>query len=181
MTNHPYLSRVSICLLSICILLVSGCLRDGPPISAAMVEGSRTLTEAEVYSRYAGNSIRFDITDGAKGHFREVYFAKDGSFQTVDFFREGIVEGTWQTHESPFGGYEWKNATASGFDEEGFYRSEYYDVHFLVNVLQDGTAMLWGRNTNGEQYVVSQPKPTPGFQGRARFNEIKRKISAASP
>lgn len=183
MKNQSLLSRLSICLLAICVLFVSGCFRDGPPLQAAMVEGSRTLTEAEVFSRYAGNSVRFDVTGDAQGLFRETYFAKDGTFQIVSFYEERITEGTWETIGSPHGGYEMKNTVSSGIIEGKVSRVKEYDTTILVNVLRDGTARLWiGWNggADGSQ-IVSQPKPTPGFQGRARFNEIKKKISADSP
>lgn len=183
MTNQSRLNKLSTCLLAICVLFVSGCFRDGPPLQAAMVEGSRTLTEAEAISRYAGNSVRFDVTGDAQGLFRETYFAKNGTFQTVSFYEERITEGQWEAIGSPQGGYKMKNTVSSEIIEGKVSRVKEYDSTILVSVLRDDTARLWiGWNggVDGSQ-ISSQPKPTPGFQGRARFTEIKKKISAASP
>jgi hypothetical protein len=130
-------------------------------------------------SRYAGNSIRFDVSPNGQGLFREMYFGKDGTFQAVDMFRDIILEGTWDVNSSigDSGNLVFTFAV-SGFSEGQAFRSRETFGTLYVYVLPDGTASVFSR-TAGEAEISMQPKPTPGFQSRTRFNSIKRRVAKA--
>ena len=173
MTNTSHLTRVVACLLAICILFVSGC---GITPHDAMTPGSKPLTAEEYVTRYAGNSIRFEITAG-KGEYREMYFGKDGTLQVVDLWQETIMEGTWKINSTLNPSLQ-INFAFLGFEDGKAFRSGPVSIKMFVYVLPDGQASVFQMSPSGHS-IRWHPKPTPGFQSRARFNTIKQKVVRA--
>jgi hypothetical protein len=176
MTDHSCLRRLLACVLAACALFVSAC---GPTPPNAYVQGSRPLTADEYVSRYAGHSVRFDVTPDKQGKFREIHFAKDGTFQRVDSFQEVIAEGTWAISNSiGDSGNMFLRFASSGVWQGKAFRDSPAFATMYVYVLPDGTASVFSR-TGGIAEISRQPKPTPGFKSRARFDAIKRKVASA--
>lgn len=175
MINTPTSIRLGALILTLCVLFVSACSVSSP--IDAKVPGSRSLTADEYVERYAGNSIRFARGNGGPID-REMYFGEDGSFQTVDLDRDVILDGTWAINTSLGSSHLVISLTSGGFSDGEAYRTGTWHMTMYVNVLPDGTASVFSRSPEGPA-TVTQPKPAPGFQARARFNRINRKVSNA--
>jgi len=146
--------------------------------SDAMVRGSTSL-DAEGYAeRYAGNSIAFFRDKPGGPAQTEIYFGDDGSFYGVDLVRENIRYGTWTVHSVLGSSNININEVVAGISNGKAYRQGPAFVTLYTFVLPDGTASTFSRSPEGPGVFV-EPIPTPGFQARARFNAIKRKIDAA--
>lgn len=154
-------------------LLVSACVASQTPLDAK-VPGSRALTGDEVTQRYAGNSIKFGRSFNGPID-SELFFARDGSLQVVDLDREMIQQGTWTVSRTD---YTVLRIATSGFENGKVFRTDPEPVTMFVNLLPDGRASVFTRSAEGAA-VVTQPKPTPGFKARARYEALQRKIAAA--
>lgn len=174
MIRAARLPRISAAFFTLVFLVVSACGTGQTPLDA-MVSGSRSVRGDAVVQRYAGNSIRF--ARSANGPIdREMYFAKNGSVQVVDLDREIVQDGTWRVH--PSAGNVIFSLATSGIENGQAFRTGASNVTMFVNVLPDGTASVFTRSVEGAG-VVTQPKPTPGFKNRARYDALTRKINAA--
>ena len=144
--------------------------------SDARVPGSSPLTAEGYVERYAGNSFKFSRYVGEPIN-REIYYGKDGSFYTVDLDMESIQYGTW-TVNAALGAHLVLKYTSAGIADGKPYRSGISPTTLYTFALPDGTASTFSRAPDGA-YVNKEPKLTPGFQSRSRFNAIKRKVDAA--
>ena len=166
-------------ILSLCFLFVSACGAVMLKPSDAEVRGSRPLTGSEYNERYAGNSFKFARNEGQISEIinREIYFGKNGSFSVVDLDRELILHGNWSVNTAT-GGNLVINYTVAGLENGKPYRSSPAFMTIYTYVLPDGTASVFSRSPEGPS-ISREPKPTPGFQARSRFNSIKGKVDAA--
>ena len=173
MFNTLYPKRLGVYLLTLCILLISGCGITPPD---AKVPGSRSLTAEEYVSRYAGNSFKF-----ARGNVgpvnREFYYGEDGTVSVVDLDQESILYGTW-TINSALGDNLVMNLISAGFSNGKPYRKSPALITLYSYALPDGTASIFSRGPGGPG-IYTEPKPTPGFQAQSRFEAIKRRVDAA--
>lgn len=176
MNNRFNLSRVLACTITLCVLFVSACGRT--PVDA-FVPGSRTLEANELTARYAGKSVRMNAQSGAANDYLEMYFDKDGSFHAVATADDYIMDGTWAVNAGVGASANINLRIVSSVISDGqAYRGDPELMTMFVYVLPDDTASVFSRDSS-TTYVYRQPKPTPGFQNRARFNSINRKISNA--
>ena len=175
MINFSYFGEARTCIAVMCLLIVSACGLTPPD---ARVQGSRSLTAEEYVSRYAGNSILFNMASDGSQSYREMYFSKDGTYQAVNLWNDVIGEGTWEINDS-LGTANMNLSTASsGFLDGKAFQNPASFWTMYVYVLPDGTASVFSRSSQGAG-TFTQPKPTPGFQNRARFNSIKRRVTKA--
>lgn len=166
--------RVLACMFALCVLLVSACGITPPD---ARVPGSRALDAHEYTSRFAGKSVRMSGPSRAANDYLEMYFGKDGTLQAVASPEEYILEGTWVVNAS-LGTNIVMNIAMSGIENGQAYRGSPQYMTMFVYVLPDSTASVFSRGPSGPM-IYRQPKPTPGFQARARFNKIKRTVANA--
>lgn len=173
MINAISLRKLQAFFLVLCLLTLSAC---GLTPVDAMVRGSKSLTAEGYLERYAGNSIAFGDKKGDPVT-TEIYFGKDGSYYDVELDREVISYGTWSVN-SALGANLVFNVTTAGIVHGKPYRHRPSFMTLYTYVLPDGTASTFSRTPSGP-HLYSEPKPTPGFQARARFDALKRKIDAA--
>jgi hypothetical protein len=167
--------RLHASVLALCVLTLSACVPGLTPLDAH-VPGSRALSADEYVERYAGKSIRFGRT--FKGPTdTEMYFAKDRSLQIVYLDAEIIQEGTWLVN-AQLGGNIVLYLATSGIENGRVFRTAAAHATMFVYVLPDGTASVFSRSPDGAS-LITQPKPTPGFKARGRYDALKRKIDAA--
>jgi hypothetical protein len=164
-------------LLFFCLFL-SACGAVTLSPSDAMVRGSESLDAEGYVQRYSGNSIAFSWDEPGGVPNRETYFGTDGSYYAVDLEAEFIGYGTWTVHSVLGSSKINLNVVGAGISDGEAYREAPVFITIYTFVLPDGTASTFSRSPEGPARFV-EPQPTPGFQARARFDAIKRKIDAA--
>ena len=154
----------------LCLLVLAGC--NVSPVDAQL-EGTRTLSPAEYTDRFAGKSIKFARRNGGPLD-AESYFGTDGSFKGVWLDQDVVLNGTWTLNQS----HIVLRYVIVGMDDGVPFTGGTTLQTMYVYPYADGTAEVFSRSSAGPSRAT-QPKPTPGFQNRARWNRIDREVRAA--